>query len=274
MLCQRCTRTVCADCQTPAPVGVICPECMKEQRKQRTPGQRRAARQQSSGRVAALTRGPMAATNIIIAITVAVSLLGMIPGAFGSAVVRQLMFFAPYLYPNLFVGAEFEPWRLLTALLVHGGILHLALNMLGLWMLGRILEPMIGHGRFVTLYLVAGMGGSVAAALLAPGSAMVGASGAIFGLLGALFAIGRQLGADVTGIVVVLGINLVIGFLPGMNISWQAHVGGLIVGALVGFILGRTRRPQQRMLQIGAIAAVVVALGVITWVVVPALLIR
>lgn len=228
----------------------------------------------SSGRVATLTRGPMAATNIIVAITAAVSLLGMIPGTFGDAVVRQLMFFSPYLYPNLFVGAPFEPWRLFTAMLVHSGILHLALNMLGLWMLGRILEPMIGHGRFVTLYLIAGMGGSVAAALLSPGAAMVGASGAIFGLLGALFAIGRQVGADVTGIVVVLGINLLIGFLPGSNISWQAHVGGLVVGAVIGLILGRTRRPDQRRTQIALIIGVVVALLVVTWVVVPAVLLR
>ena len=79
---------------------------------------------------------------------------------------------------------------------------------------------------------------------------MVGASGAIFGLFGALLVIGRHIGANVASIAIILGINLVIGFLPGVNVSWQAHVGGLVSGALVAFIFTRTRSPRQRALQI------------------------
>jgi membrane associated rhomboid family serine protease len=94
----------------------------------------------------------------------------------------------------------------------------------------------------------------------------VGASGAIFGLFGALLVIGRHIGADVAGIAVVIAINLVIGFLPGMTVAWQAHVGGLIAGAAVGLVLARTRAIRQRRLQIvllGAIVAVLLVLLVV-----------
>ena len=135
----------------------------------------------------------------------------------------------------------FQPWRLLTGLLVHGGFWHVGLNMLAVWMIGRSLEPLLGHARFLALYLISGLGGSVAVALLSFGTPVVGASGAVFGLLGALLVIGRHIGANITGILIILGINLVIGFIPGMGVSWQAHVGGLVVGALIGLIYARTR---------------------------------
>jgi membrane associated rhomboid family serine protease len=100
----------------------------------------------------------------------------------------------------------------------------------------------------------------VAVALLSFTTPVVGASGAIFGLFGALLVIGRHIGANITGIAIVLGINLVIGFIPGMNVSWQAHVGGLVTGLLVGFIFTRTRAARQRTLQIVLLAAVAVGL--------------
>jgi membrane associated rhomboid family serine protease len=89
---------------------------------------------------------------------------------------------------------------------------------------------------------------------------VVGASGAIFGLFGALLVVGRHIGANITGIAVVLAVNLVIGFIPGMNVSWQAHIGGLATGALVAFIYTRTRAPRQRWLQIALLSLVTVAL--------------
>jgi membrane associated rhomboid family serine protease len=131
--------------------------------------------------------------------------------------------------------------------------------MLALWLLGQSLEPMLGRVRFLALYLISGLGGSVAVACLDPGSSTVGASGAIFGLMASLLIIGRHIGANVTGILVILGINLVYGFfVPG--IAWQAHVGGLVVGALIAFILTRTRRREQRVWQIVLLSAVVVVL--------------
>ena len=120
---------------------------------------------------------------------------------------------------------------------MHDGFWHVGLNMLALWMIGRSLEPLLGRGRFLTLYLLSALGGSVAVALLSFTTPVVGASGAIFGLFGALIVIGRHIGANIAGIAIILGINLVIGFIPGFNVSWQAHVGGLVVGALVGLHL-------------------------------------
>lgn len=257
VLCQRCLRTICPECQTPAAVGVICPECLRDQQKAASPSQRKAERRWSRPRAVTASDSRPIATYTIIGITVFVYLLTLIPGI-GSTIQDSLLFFAPTLYPGL-TGA-FEPWRLLTAALVHGGIWHVGLNMLALWMIGRSLEPLLGRWRFLTLYVLSALGGSVAVTLLSFLTPVVGASGAIFGLFGALLVIGRHIGANTAGIAIILGVNLVIGFLPGYNISWQAHVGGLVVGLLVGFIFTRTRARRQRGLQIALLIAVAAGL--------------
>ncbi|WP_167045110.1 rhomboid family intramembrane serine protease [Microbacterium halimionae] len=256
VLCQRCLRTICPECQTQAAVGVICPECMKEQVRAQTPAQRTAQRRWSrrpSGSVA--VGGRPVVTYSIIGVTVAVFLLQLLTGG---AVDQWLAFYAPWLYPS--VTGVFEPWRILTGALVHSGFWHIGLNMLALWMIGRSLEPLLGRWRFLTLYVVGALGGSVAVALLAFTTPVVGASGAIFALFGALVVIGRHIGAEVKGIMIVLGINLVIGFLPGFGISWQAHVGGLVAGALLGLIYARTRRASQLGWQIALTVLLVAAL--------------
>ncbi|MDR6167957.1 membrane associated rhomboid family serine protease [Microbacterium paludicola] len=268
VLCQRCLRTICAECQTQMPVGVICPECLRDQQKssgaprpRRAPRILRAVRSDDSRPL--VTYG-------IIGVTFFAFVVGLIPGA-GAAVQSLLALYPPLLYPQF--SGTFQPWRLFTVLFVHSGFWHVGLNMLALWMLGRSLEPMLGRSRFLWLYVLSGLGGSVAVVLFGFTSAVVGASGAIFGLFGALLVIGRHIGANITGIAVVLGINLVITFLPlltsglggggGVQISWQAHVGGLAAGALVGLIYARTRTVRRRKLQIwllGATAAALVAL--------------
>jgi len=257
VLCQRCGRTVCPECQTQAPVGVICPECLRDQQKAQSPAQQKAERRWSRTRAVTGADTRPIVTYTIIGITTFAYLLTLIPGA-GQIIENALLFFAPALYPEL--SGTFQPWRLLTGSLVHSGIWHLGLNMLALWMIGRSLEPLLGRVRFVTLYLLSALGGSVAVTLLSFGTPVVGASGAIFGLFGALLVIGRHIGANVASIAIILGINLVIGFLPGANVSWQAHVGGLVVGALVAFIFTRTRSPQQRITQIWLLSAVAVGL--------------
>ncbi|MFF1539805.1 rhomboid family intramembrane serine protease [Microbacterium sp. NPDC058269] len=272
VLCQRCMRTICPECQTQAPVGVICPECMNADRKNRTPAQKKAARRWGggSGATMALGRGGKpVVTYALLAVTSFIGLVQLIPG-FNGPITQALGFYAPYLYPNLF-GIPFEPWRLLTALFVHGGFVHLALNMLALWMLGQSLEPMLGRVRYLALYLISGLGGSVMVAILAPGTWTVGASGAIFGLLASLLIIGRHIGANVTGILVILGINFAFGFFAG-GISWQAHLGGAIVGALVALILVKTKRRDQRTWQIVLLSALVVLLIVVVAFVPPLIL--
>lgn len=136
---------------------------------------------------------------------------------------------------------------------------------------GQNLEPLLGRWRFLALYLISGFGGSVAAAVIDPSISTVGASGGVFGLMAALLIIGRHIGANVTGILVVLGINFVFGLVVG-GIAWQAHLGGVLVGALVAFIYTRTRKPRQRVWQIVLLAAVVILLTVIVAVVPPLLI--
>ncbi|QLD11916.1 rhomboid family intramembrane serine protease [Microbacterium oleivorans] len=250
VLCQRCLRTICAECQTPMPVGVICPECLRDQ--QKNSGAPRPRRPPRVLRAVRADDSRPLVTYGIIALTFFSFVVGFIPGV-GSL----LALLPPLLYPE-FTGT-FQPWRLFTVLLVHSGFWHVGLNMLALWMLGRSLEPMLGRARFLWLYLLGGLGGSVAVVLFGFTSTVVGASGAIFGLFGALLVIGRHIGANITGIAVVLGINLVITFLPllttafggsaAVQVSWQAHVGGLAVGALVGSIFARTRTLTRRSWQ-------------------------
>ncbi|WP_217177011.1 rhomboid family intramembrane serine protease [Streptomyces sp. AC495_CC817] len=270
VLCQRCMRTICPECQTQAAVGVICPECMKAERKNRTPAQKRAARRWGGGGAVAIARGgrPLV-TYVLLAVTSLIGLLQLIPGA-GDQLTDALRFNAVYLFPNLSV-FPFEPWRLLTAVFAHGGFIHLALNMLALWMLGQTLEPMLGRARFLAMYLISGLGGSVAVAVIAPGLYTVGASGAIFGLMAALLIIGRHIGANVTGILVILGINFAFGFFVG-GIAWQAHLGGAIVGALIALLYTRTRRPEQRIWQILGLAVITILLIVVVFVVPPMIL--
>lgn len=256
VLCQRCLRTICPECQTQGAVGVICPECMAEQRREQTPAQRQAQRRWGRGPAPVAVRGGQpVVTYSIIGITAAAYVLSLFTG---QLLPQWLAFNGVFLYPQY--SGTFEPWRLWTGALVHSSLWHVGLNMLSLWMIGRILEPLLGRWRFLALYLIGALGGSVGVALLDLGGWVVGASGAIFGLFGALVIIARHLGANLTGILIVLGINLAIGFIPGMGISWQAHVGGLVAGALAGLVFARTRRPNQRGLQIGLLTLLVVCL--------------
>lgn len=255
ILCQRCGRTVCPECQTQAAVGVICPECMREQRAN-APRTTSAART-GFGRLTAA--GQPVVTYAIIALTLAVFVLQLIPGL---GVTERLLYAGVYSYP-----VAFEPWRMLTSVFVHstGFIFHVLLNMYTLWIFGQILERMLGRGRFLALYLLSGLAGSLGVLFLAdPGMAVVGASGAIFGLMGAFLVIQRTLGGNATQLLVLVGINLVIGFLPGLNVAWQAHVGGLIGGAVIGLIFVQTRQRSKRGLQgllLGGFAVLLVALA-------------
>ncbi len=194
-------------------------------------------------------------TYSIIALCVVVYAAQLIPG---SPVTQLLLYYPPF--------TAIEPWRMITSMFVHsqGSLLHILFNMFSLFVIGPIPEHAVGRVRFLALYLLSGLGGSVAVLLLAPTTPVVGASGAIFGLLGAIFVIQRKLGGNTTQLLVVIGLNLVIGFLPGTNIAWQAHLGGLLVGAVVAFVYLRTRRQDQRRLQVALVAGIFLALVVIT----------
>ena len=212
------------------------------------------------------------ATLGIIAVTVAVFLLQLVPGL---GVTSALLFSPVYAMGELASeGVPYEPWRMLTALFVHsdgGGaffFMHILLNMYTLWIFGQVLETMMGRARYLALYLLAGLGGSLAVflwAFVVPTtmlSAVVGASGAIFGLMAAYLVIHRSFGGDTRGMLVLVGINLAIGFLPGSNISWQAHIGGIIIGLVIGLIVTRWRyQSRQQWLLIGLTAVVLVGIA-------------
>ena len=233
VLCQRCGRTVCPECQTPAPVGVQCPECVASARAaqpKRPSALRRAFRPGS--------RVPVVSYSIL-AVTIAVFLLQMLTQG---AVTNALAYYPPFTLQ--------EPWRMLTVALVHSdrSFFHILFNMYSLFVLGPLLESLIGRARFAATYVLSTLGGSVAALWLAPDTAIVGASGAIFGLLGAFFVIQRRLGGTSIQLVVIIAINLGLGFIvPG--VSWQAHIGGLLVGAACAAVMLRTRRADQQRRQ-------------------------
>lgn len=242
ILCQRCARTICPQCATQAVVGVHCPECVKEAKAsmQRTPATTRVARSLRS------PDRPIV-SYVIMAICVAMFIAQSIPGL---AVTGWVAYWPPATFA--------EPWRLLTSLVAHGSIMHLAANMISLFIVGRMLEPYLGRIRYLALFVVSGIGGAAALALISPLSAAVGASGAIFGMFGALFVLLRRFGGNTSQIVTLVAINLVIGFVvPG--IAWEAHIGGLLVGAAVTVVYTRTRAQSQRWLQVALVAGIAVA---------------
>jgi membrane associated rhomboid family serine protease len=250
VLCQRCGRTICPECQTQAAVGVHCPECVKEARAS-VPRTRPAL--MTSLRRARSSDTPVA-TWSIIGLTVFVYILQWVTGG---AATQYLLFYADFV-PS-------EPWRMVTPALVHstGSIFHILFNMYSLFVFGPILERMLGRWRFLGLYVLADVGGQLAVLFIAPDTPVIGASGAIFGLLGAFFVVQRRLGGNNLQLIIVIGLNLVIGFIvPG--IAWQAHVGGLLAGALVAFVFLMTRERSKRQLQVLLIAAIVVAFAVLT----------
>ncbi len=255
ILCQRCGRTICTECQTQAAVGVHCPECTREARMS---APRRKPAIVTSARIA-LGSGAPVATYSLIALCIVVFIAQYLTGGpnNGYATV-YLIDFSPWV-PS-------EPWRMLTALFLHASFLHIALNMFSLYVFGPILERMLGRARFLALYFLSGFGGSLAVMLIDPTIPVLGASGALFGLFTAFFVIQRGLGGNGNSLLLLIALNLVIGFIPGLHIAWQAHVGGLVVGGVVALVLMRTRRRDQRTTQIlllVAVAAVLIGLTLV-----------
>jgi membrane associated rhomboid family serine protease len=267
--CQRCERPVCPQCQRPAAVGVQCVDCVKEQAKTV-----RTAR--------TVFGGSAVATRPVITMTI----IGLCLAAFGLQQVvgvdqngddfTSRFMFVPVL-------ALSEPWRFLTSAFLHSPsfLLHIAFNMYALWLVGPYLESLLGRVRFVAVYLLSALGGSVGVLLLARPAAdsqswftgVVGASGAVFGLWGALMVINRRLGRDNAGMIALIVINGVIGFFPGLHIAWQGHLGGLVTGAAAACVIAyapKERRALLHPLGLAAVAVVLLLLVVIKAATVPA----
>ena len=151
-----------------------------------------------------------------------------------------------------------------SAFLHSKNITHIAFNMYALWILGNALEPAFGRVRFLAVYLVSAFAGSVGVLLLSPiDTVVVGASGAVFGLFGALFVVQKKRGGDLRQIIVLLLINAAIGFIIP-NIAWQAHLGGLIAGALCTAAIAYAPAKNRAIIQWGGVGAVAVILVALT----------
>jgi membrane associated rhomboid family serine protease len=253
--CTECGRPICTECMTMAPVGIRCPEHSgKPQGVQRmTKGVRRAAFEGAGAKV----------TKVLIGINVAVYVaeLAQGGGVYGvnSTIYEKGFLYAPFV-------ADGDWWRLMTAAFLHYGPFHLLLNMLGLYWFGSLLERRLGSGRFLLLYLVSGLAGSAGALVVSPNSATVGASGAIFGILGAGLVLEQQrdyvFGGSALGVIVA---NLVLTFAWSGNISVGGHIGGLIGGAAATLALSRFGRGHAAYGRAGLLGtAGIVAVGVIS----------
>lgn len=249
--CQRCERPVCPDCQRPAAVGVQCVDCVKQQAKTV-----RAPRAVFGG---SATGGRPLVTQVIIgACAVAYVLQWAVPNFTGNY--------------DFWPGAALEqPIRFLSSAFLHlqGLPFHILMNMWLLWLLGQELEPLLGRARFAATYLLSAIGGSVVYLLMAApvsyeavengfatkpwyaptwDQGAVGASGAVFGLLGALLVVNKRMRRDNRGLWTLILINAAIGFIGGLNIAWQDHLGGLLTGAACAAVIAYAPAARRRVL--------------------------
>jgi membrane associated rhomboid family serine protease len=257
--CQRCGRHICPDCQRQAAVGFQCVECVRE-------GSRtvRAPRTRFGG----VVRGEGAVvTKVIIGINLGVFVLGLV---FGPLLTQWLVL----LGGDSFVGVSGGEvpgvsgggyWRIVTSAFLHLEIWHLAVNMFSLWILGPMLEQLLGREWFATLYVIAAIaGGAAAYAFTPPSVPVVGASGAVFGLFGAMVVLARRMRADMSWFFGVLLINIVLNVVFRSFLSWQAHLGGFVAGLAVGAVLVyMPRRPGLRGL--GLSAVLLASFALILW---------
>jgi membrane associated rhomboid family serine protease len=238
--CSNCARPICPDCMTPTSVGMRCPECAKQKTKVRT--------------ARTLQKDPRVTVGIII-VCVVLALGGGSLGFGGGGGGRLTADFALW-GPGV---ADGEYWRLITGGFLHAGLLHILFNMYLLWILGQMLETTLGSGRFAALYVTALLWGSFGALLLTPDAHTVGASGAVFGLMGAAAVELRARGINPfqTDIGMLIILNLGLSFvLSGISIG--GHIGGLIGGALAGVALGYADRHRSRVLGYAACGALMV----------------
>jgi membrane associated rhomboid family serine protease len=270
--CSECGRPICYECMTPAPVGLRCPEHSgKPQGVRKVTA---AAERVATGQGAR----PYPVTIALIVVNVGVYLLelalgGTIDGTANTIYYKGVLFAHGWVdnHGNLFGVAvpgaspgvaDGGWWRLMTSAFLHYGPIHLGLNMLALFWFGRVLEHVIGSVRFLALYLASGLAGSAGALLVSPNSPSVGASGAIFGVLGALLVLERR-GVIHSGgqILALIVLNLVITYaLPG--ISRGAHVGGLVGGVVLMILFMQFRRSTAACLALaGALSAGAVILA-------------
>jgi membrane associated rhomboid family serine protease len=250
--CSNCGKPICPDCMTATPVGMRCPDC---------------SRQRTQVRTMRNVYANPTATFVLIGINVLMYLGTMLSGGNNGSVFIDLGTLGSATFQGEPIGvANGEVYRLVTGGFLHASILHIFFNMYILYWLGTMLEPVLGHVRFVALYFASLLAGSFGALIAAPHQLTVGASGAVFGLMAAAFVFQRARGIDPwrSGLGPVILLNLALPFVfPGLNISIGGHIGGLIGGAIaalaIEWLSTRRRGDLLPVLACVAVGAVSVA---------------
>lgn len=216
--CSRCENYICTDCMRSASIGYQCPSCASD----------------STPVIKGITRNRFIPSQKNTQVTkfLSISLLVVYVFQFllGDVLIANFALFAPSV-------ANGQWWLLITAGFLHGSIIHLLFNVYILWVLGSQLENIVGKAKFIIIYFGSLLGGSFASYLFSPfGSYSIGASGAIFGLMGAMLVVGRKRNLDISQITTLVVINVVIGFVLS-GIDWRAHLGGLAAGSFIAWVL-------------------------------------
>ncbi|GGQ44900.1 rhomboid family intramembrane serine protease [Couchioplanes azureus] len=273
--CTRCERPICPDCMNEASVGHQCPECVAEGRRTQRSA-RTAFGGSAAGRAGTVTK-VLIGVNVFVMIASIMSgganavagggwggLLGSdTPLTRWGAVLGGAVYGPAGELAVHGIAGNGEWYRLITAMFLHYGVLHLLMNMYALWILGRDLERALGPLRFVALYALAGLGGNVAAYVFsAPNQSTAGASTAVFGLMAAIFVLLKRLNLSVAPILPVIVINVIFTFAV-TGISVAGHLGGLVTGGVVAAILAYAPRARRNLVQGAGLAAVFVFLMVI-----------
>jgi membrane associated rhomboid family serine protease len=265
LACSECGRPICADCATFAPVGIRCPDhAAASGRRSPTTRIKPPTVRRAPGIALATNHAPV--TYTLIAMNVVIYLITVAQGHAGfnqpGGVPYRGLYLQWLLQGQLVANGGW--YRLVTSMFLHGFLYHILFNMLALWFIGRSVEQYLGTARFIGLYFVSGLAGAAGALLQAPLVPTVGASGAIFGILGSMLILewqitGRLAGQAMTWIV----INFVIDFFYRSSISWGGHLGGLIGGILITLAYGHWRggRAQYGQLGLGGVIGLV-AVGV------------
>jgi membrane associated rhomboid family serine protease len=205
-------------------------------------------------------RGGSSVTNTLIAVNV----LLWLPEFFGKGAAWWLSYMSQMVLMP--VNVQHAPWTIITSGFAHDWTspLHLAVNMYSLYIFGQAVEPLLGRWRYIALYSVALLAGAIGVLWLGdPTGQTVGASGAIFGLMGAYAVFLRTLGQPSGQMMGLIAFNLVFGFLAS-GISWEGHLGGLAGGVLVAWLYSQTRKADQQGLQKLGLFAITLLLIVLT----------
>ncbi|MFE9042844.1 rhomboid family intramembrane serine protease [Streptomyces sp. NPDC012421] len=260
--CTRCEKPICPACMISASVGFQCPDCVRGGSGTGHAADANQPRTLAGGRV---RKDDRLVTKVLIGICVLVYVLVL---ALGDRFVDELVLIG-YAYNPLLgevVGvADGEWYRLITSTVLHQEPWHILFNLLGLWVIGGIVEPELGRSRYALLCLLSGLSGSVLAYVVAaPNQPSLGASGIVYGLIGAWVVLARRRRHDMRPVALFVALSLLMTFTrPG--ISWEAHVGGLVAGALVTLVLVRAPRARRDLIQYGACGVLLlIDVGIVT----------